>query len=1148
MGIAQSSTGNSTNGWEIIEKSLLNKHSSLEKKIFKEYEELKTLVNENNKNNKNFNKYTSSYIDDNNEFCNNQSECTNNNYKDCNDENNSQFFKMTNIKKQYTRFVKWYKIAFCESLVKLNNKLLLKKYEIDSNNNNLAIKDANNLNSLINNTKIDSNINFYNTVNHVNNKTIINESADRIKSLINNNNNNENNNTFNLSNKESYNNKIDTNNFGSPKSVKYNNLNKNDHSNKLNRNINNCNTDFRKKSLFNSTSRQLKSSFKISNLNKNYLENFNNNNYNTLNNKISSEDIYTNNTTTNKNKKHIKFNNNILNTSENKNISTNTEIKQKSSGIDENNINNNKITDVFLNNENIKRKHNIYSNSDNKFLKKLFTQNSFSNRKIEKYQLKREIEFNIANNQDIEIQNSNDNYYLLNTPLKSSLDNSKDISLHNHKNKTVNFVSLAHNENNYIKPISIFNNTSNSDTKSLTFKRRKDFSKVIYNNIKSFKAANPLKFNEKLSKGPPQSLRWVCWMTAADLPIEKFETNYLSYLHKDVDNATNSQIKKDLNRTLTEEGTFFNDDNNKNSLYKLLKAFAANDSEVNYCQGMNFIAGFLLVIADFNELESFYMMQALFSNSTFCNHLGIRGFYIKGFPLLNFYLDLFDYYFNKYLPKLYHHFTNNLVLSHDSWASKWFLTLFTVCMPLKVSMRIWDCIFATGLNFIIQFSLSLLKSLEHRLLEFSDEFDVIDFFKLMTPFNNTSMIELNLDELLINAINKYKLDNETFLNVKKDFEDKYKIKLNCYQTKYDIRSFESFSICSNYSIMVDYSMNSSNNYSALNNKSDTCIVNGGGSLIYNKVLNKDNIDNSYNKNKQNNYDYNANKTYRSNYSNYNCIGTSFCNETNNILSNNGYNKKLNSTNIKHINDNSLLQNLNSRVSFEFKGNDSCIKYDNNISITDKDAKFNNLFTHNSIGKSPSNISAINNENISNYNSKLIDNNFKLLNNISQLSAKKDEIYNPYNINNKAKSKSIYNFVKKDVTFKSFVYQKDNKKLSFIDNRNNKIFSKCDNINNYNNEINTNKLPNNKNTLDEEDIKDQSNSKGYAINSNNKFDELYCKNQLQNISLSNSYDEVSSDEEGILSSDAIDKKISLYNFGMTKITEDKDKNNNNNNNI
>ena len=239
---------------------------------------------------------------------------------------------------------------------------------------------------------------------------------------------------------------------------------------------------------------------------------------------------------------------------------------------------------------------------------------------------------------------------------------------------------------------------------------------------------------------------------------------------------------------------------------------------------MNFIVGFLLIISDFDELGVFYMMQSLFS-TTFANHLGIRGFFIENFPLLNYYLKVFDYYFNLTLPILYKHF-QNLNIPYDTWVTKWFLTLFTICMPIQVTTRIWDCILTYGLNFIVQFTLVLLAHLETKLLEIDDEFDMLDFFKFMTPFTSLKNIEINLDVVLKEATNK-KLDKNILKEIEKKYEVEIKMQLKMLDVKYEIKAFDNHSMSSCAS-KIDISQPSdsieyisNNNYSYSSRKNST---------------------------------------------------------------------------------------------------------------------------------------------------------------------------------------------------------------------------------------------------------------------------------------------------------------------------------------
>ena len=61
------------------------------------------------------------------------------------------------------------------------------------------------------------------------------------------------------------------------------------------------------------------------------------------------------------------------------------------------------------------------------------------------------------------------------------------------------------------------------------------------------------------------------------------------------------------------------------------------NAEVGYCQSMNFMVGFLLMVSGGREKESFWVFNAIVSN-----HLveppymdGLTGFYENGFPILS---------------------------------------------------------------------------------------------------------------------------------------------------------------------------------------------------------------------------------------------------------------------------------------------------------------------------------------------------------------------------------------------------------------------------------------------------------------------------------------------------------------------------------
>jgi hypothetical protein len=104
---------------------------------------------------------------------------------------------------------------------------------------------------------------------------------------------------------------------------------------------------------------------------------------------------------------------------------------------------------------------------------------------------------------------------------------------------------------------------------------------------------------------------------------------------------------------------------------------------VGYCQGLNFIAGLLLMISGGNEVETFYATTALLK------HLGLEWLYTEGMPLLAPLLRVFDTIFERKIPNVYDHFQHEAIPEH-MWFGRWLLTLGADSFPLPVVIRLWD--------------------------------------------------------------------------------------------------------------------------------------------------------------------------------------------------------------------------------------------------------------------------------------------------------------------------------------------------------------------------------------------------------------------------------------------------------------------------
>ena len=479
-----------------------------------------------------------------------------------------------------------------------------------------------------------------------------------------------------------------------------------------------------------------------------------------------------------------------------------------------NNQNNLAKIKINKNDESIKiiPKYNLQEKLDNDF--KLIKTNQFKNLEnnfnqdlkskfVEKQKISNILN-NVNNNIDniSSTSNNNDKSTSARLNIKNSL--SKTDTLQKEDSGNENF-SGNQTEKNLTN--NIVNNSSNDNDLNSVCQQLNIFddSNIIESNLRLFWDLNKSKFLNRILKGPPDSFRWISWLICSNLPMERSKEYYHNLLKMDICPQINIQIKKDLHRTLSGIKISMKIlEDTQLILYNILKAFSIVDIEVAYCQGMNFIVGFLLIISDFNEIDTFYLLVSIFSN-TFCNNLGIRGFFIDGFPLLNFYVSIFLILFNKNCPELKKHF-ENLEIPDEVWISKWFRTLFTLTLPFNICIRIWDCLFIQGLDFLLNFTLAMMKHLEQDLLKKDDLFDVIEYFKKMCPFfsidndsdenllseNMKFMDNFNVEEIISNA-KKIKI-TKTFINQQFEiYQNKNKINLKNLKIKYDIKFNSTYS-------------------------------------------------------------------------------------------------------------------------------------------------------------------------------------------------------------------------------------------------------------------------------------------------------------------------------------------------------------------
>jgi len=382
--------------------------------------------------------------------------------------------------------------------------------------------------------------------------------------------------------------------------------------------------------------------------------------------------------------------------------------------------------------------------------------------------------------------------------------NKKRMSINMNSIKLENNDNSLNNKNLYFSVISKPNINMNMNI--LIKKNNENLNEIseCEKGLRKYFSNSSKEFYQKTMMGPSEPFRWISWLICSYIPENRNPNFYKNILNYPLDIEIENLIIKDIQRSM-EENKLFNKEIN-DSLYRILRAMALIDNEMSYCQGMNFICGFMLLVGEGNEIDSFFLLMSLFSQTFNDKKFGIRGFYLDKFPLLGLYLYIFKYLLNKKLNKISEHF-KKIELPLQSYVSKWFQTLFVHILPVEYVIRLWDGIFVVGLKFIISFTLSLLNNFQNDLLNREDIIEVYNFFNSLNDESNFKKKNVyNINNIIEDAHKNYFINDEEFDKIKKkylnqkEFEgdekelEEYSKDLDKIYLKYDYLNIKEFEI------------------------------------------------------------------------------------------------------------------------------------------------------------------------------------------------------------------------------------------------------------------------------------------------------------------------------------------------------------------
>jgi len=168
-------------------------------------------------------------------------------------------------------------------------------------------------------------------------------------------------------------------------------------------------------------------------------------------------------------------------------------------------------------------------------------------------------------------------------------------------------------------------------------------------------------------------------------------------------------IVRDIDRTF--HTNFFESENGKEGMRRILEALCTVEQNEGYCQGMNFIIGGLYYLLR-NETKSFYIFNCMLNS----NMYQYNRVFADNTPDYHCRVHQINYYMKKYIPEVYYHFKKKDI-PYDIIYSRLILTFFANYLNLDKLDFPWTCFFVDKWKGLIKICLIFIYELKDELIK-----------------------------------------------------------------------------------------------------------------------------------------------------------------------------------------------------------------------------------------------------------------------------------------------------------------------------------------------------------------------------------------------------------------------------------------------
>ncbi|XP_073995401.1 growth hormone-regulated TBC protein 1-A-like [Rhodnius prolixus] len=239
----------------------------------------------------------------------------------------------------------------------------------------------------------------------------------------------------------------------------------------------------------------------------------------------------------------------------------------------------------------------------------------------------------------------------------------------------------------------------------------------------------PHTLKREIRKGIPNEHREKIWLYVSGA-ADEMNLNvglYQKLLNSKHDTTLTEMIRTDLPRTFPDNIFFNSGDEYQEQLFRVLVAYGHHNKVTGYCQGMNYIAGLLLLVTK-SEESTFWLLKTLVERI-------LPDYYSNTMDGLLTDIDVISELVSSKYPAVNAHLSQ-LGLPWPVVLTKWLVCLYCEVLPTETVLRIWDCLFNEGSKILLRVAITLIALHKSEILACDQFLDVSDCLKAIVKGPN----------------------------------------------------------------------------------------------------------------------------------------------------------------------------------------------------------------------------------------------------------------------------------------------------------------------------------------------------------------------------------------------------------------------------